>query len=121
MFEQVKKTIDKGVEFAFMTSDKIQQFVKETAKENNLTAEEAKKLFDQLVKKSEETKKNLEVKIIELQKAALDKMNLVTKDEFAKLEKRIQKLEGNGKKPARVKVPAAPAGGTAKGKTIRKK
>jgi polyhydroxyalkanoate synthesis regulator phasin len=93
MFEQIKKTFDKGVELAFSTKDKIQQSVLEIAKENNLTKEEAKKLLDQVMKKSEEIKGNLEVKITELQKAAIEKMNLVSKKELTTLEERIVKLE----------------------------
>ncbi len=121
MFEQIRKTIDKGLEIAFMTKDKIQQSVVEIAKENNLTKEEARKLLDQLVKKSEETKKNFEEKIIELQKAAMNKMNLVSREEFDKLELRLKKLEGKGKAPARVRVSGSPEKKSAVKKPVRKK
>ena len=60
MFEELKKSIDKGLDYAFMTTDKLAKAAKEMAKENNLTKEEAKKLLDLLVKKSEETRKTLE-------------------------------------------------------------
>ena len=97
MFEQLKQTFDKVMELAFTTKDKIQQSVTEIARENNLTKEEAKKLLDQLIKKSEEVKKNLEVRITDIQKTAIEKMNLVSKDELTKLEERIKVLEKQAK------------------------
>ncbi|MCX6280601.1 MAG: phasin family protein [Bacteroidetes bacterium] len=93
MFEELKKSIDKGLEYAFMTTDKLTKAAKEMAKENNLTKEEAKKLLDHLVKKSEETKKTLEDNFTELVKTTLHKMNVPTKDEIKTLEARIKKLE----------------------------
>lgn len=101
MFEELKKALDKGMDYAFMTKDKVEKAVKEFAKENNLNKEEAKKLLDQVVKKSEETRNYLEERAVELQKAAIAKMNLVTKDDYKKLEDRIKKLEGNKKTPAK--------------------
>jgi len=108
MFEELKKALDKGMDYAFMTKDKVEKAVKEFAKENNLNKEEAKKLIDQMVKKSEEARVNLEEKIVELQKAAIAKMNLVTKEDYKKLEDRIKKLEGYHKSPGKPakKIPA---------------
>jgi polyhydroxyalkanoate synthesis regulator phasin len=108
MFEELKKAMDKGIDYAFMTKDKVEKAVKEFAKENNLTKEEAKKLMDQMVKKSEETRNYLEERAIELQKAAIAKMNLVTKEDYRKLEDRLKKLEAYHKTPAKPKkkIPA---------------
>jgi len=101
MFEELKKSIEKGLEYAFMTSDKLAKAAKDLAKENNLTKEEAKKLLDVLVKRSEETKKTLEDNFQELVKTTLRKMNIPTKEEIKKLEDRIKKLEAK-------KVPVKP-------------
>jgi polyhydroxyalkanoate synthesis regulator phasin len=102
MFEDLKKSLDKGIEYAFMTTDKLTRAAKELAKENNLTKEEAKKLLDHLVKKSEETKKTLEDNFQELIKTSLKKMNIPTSGELRKLEERIKKLEAK-KAPAKPK------------------
>jgi polyhydroxyalkanoate synthesis regulator phasin len=110
MFEDLKKTFDKGMEYAFSTRDKIEKSVKDFAKENNLNKDEAKKLLDQMLKKSDAMRKDLEKKIVEIQKAAIDKMDLVTKADYKKLEDRIKKLEGKtvpvAAKPKVVKKPA---------------
>jgi polyhydroxyalkanoate synthesis regulator phasin len=107
MFEDLKKAMDKGMEYAFMTRDKIEKTVKDFAKENNLNKEEAKKLLDQVIQKSEETWKNVEEKALEIQKSAIEKMNLVTKEDYKKLEDRIKKLESSKKTAVKPKVKEA--------------
>ena len=104
MLESLKEKIDKGVDFAFMTTEKVAKAAKDFAKENNLTKEEAKKVMDYLVKKSEETRKSLEENVHELVKAALDKLNAPVRADMKKLEERIKKLEALKKVPVRAKV-----------------
>ncbi|MEI6900403.1 MAG: hypothetical protein WCL00_11040 [Bacteroidota bacterium] len=108
MFEELKKAMEKGIDYAFETKEKIEKSVKEFAKENNLNKDEAKKLLDLMNQKTEEARKTLEGKIVELQKAAIEKMNLVTKEDYEKLEARLKKLENAQKSAAKVvKKPAA--------------
>jgi len=103
MFEDLKKTIDKGLDIAFMNAEKLAQAAKDLAKENKLTKEEAKKLYDYLVKKSEEAKKNVENDLQVLVKKTLKKMNVTTQDDLKKLEDRIKKLESGKKAPVKAK------------------
>jgi polyhydroxyalkanoate synthesis regulator phasin len=103
MFEDLKKTIDKGLDIAFMNAEKLAQAAKDLAKENKLTKEEAKKLYDYLVKKSEEAKKTVEDDLQVLVKNTLKKMNVSTKDDLKKLEDRIKKLESAKKAPVKAK------------------
>jgi len=105
MFEELKKSFDKGLDYAFMTTDKLAKAAREMAKENNLTKEEAKKLLDLLIKKSEETKKTLEDNFQELVKNTMKKMNIPTKEEIQKLEDRIKKLEAKKAPVKTVKKP----------------
>ncbi len=105
MFEDIKKSIDKGLDIAFMNAEKLAQAAKELAKENKLTREEAKKLYDYLVKKSEETRKNVEQELQVLVKTTLKKMDVATRDDLKKLEERIGKLEGKKKTPVRKAAP----------------
>lgn len=108
MFENLKKAFEKGVDLAFSTEAKIEKAAKEFAAENNLNKAEAKKLLDQWLKKSGEAKKAMEKQIVEMQKTMIAKMNLATKPEIKKLEDRIKKLEGTGRKPAIPKKKTAP-------------
>lgn len=105
MFEDLKKTIDKGLDIAFMNAEKLAQAAKDLAKENKLTKEEAKKLYDYLIKKSEEAKKTVEDDLQVLVKSTLKKMNVTTQDDLKKLEDRIKKLESGGQTPLKAKSP----------------
>lgn len=118
MFESLKQAFDKGVEYAFTTSEKIEKAAREFAKENNLNKKEAQKLIDHWVKKSEEMKKSLEKQIAELQKTTIAKMNLVTKGDYQALEARIKKLEGMGKRPVKPVQAARPVRKVVKKKPV---
>jgi polyhydroxyalkanoate synthesis regulator phasin len=104
MFEDLKKTIDKGLDIAFMNAEKLAQAAKDLAKDNKLNKEEAKKLYDYLVKKSEEAKKSVEDEVQVLVKATLKKMNVPSQEDLKKLEDRIKKLEGGKVTPAKAKA-----------------
>ena len=119
MFENLKQAFDKGVEYAFTTTEKIEKAAKEFAKENNLNKKEAQKLIDHWVKKSEEMKKSLEKQIAELHKATIAKMNLVTMEDYKVLEVRIKKLEGTGKTPVKPVVKAKPVKKVVKKKPVK--
>jgi len=116
MLENLKKNIDKGLDYAVMTKDKLTKAAKDLAKENNLTKEEAKKLIDHLLKKSEEARKSLESDLQDAVQSVMKKMNIPSKDEIKKLEDRIKKLEGFHKstvkpaakpKPVKKTIPVA--------------
>lgn len=103
MFEELKKSIDKGLDFAFMNAEKLAQAAKDLASENKLNTEEAKKLYDYLIKKSEEARKTVEDDLQVLIKNTLKKMRVPSQDDLKKLEDRIQILESGKKVPAKAK------------------
>jgi polyhydroxyalkanoate synthesis regulator phasin len=104
MFEDLKKTIDKGLDIAFLNAEKLAQAAKDLAKENKLNKEEAKKLYDYLLQKSEEAKKTVEDDVQVLIKKTMKKMNIPSQEDLKKLEDRIKKLEGGKKSPAKAKT-----------------
>ena len=106
MFEDLKKSIDKGLDYAFMNAEKLAQSAKELATENKLTKEEAKKLYDHLLEKSAEAKKTVEAELQVLMKNTMKKMDIPSQEDIQKLEARIKQLE-SGKKPAAKAKPAA--------------
>jgi polyhydroxyalkanoate synthesis regulator phasin len=116
MFESLKQAFDKGVEYAFATTEKIEKAAKEFAKENNLNKKEAKKLIDHWVARSEEMKVALEKQIVELQKSTIKRMNLVSMEDYKVLEVRINKLEG--KQPAKPARKSKPVKKVVKKKTV---
>ncbi len=118
MLEELKKSIDKGIDYAFATTEKIAKAAQDLAKENKLTKEEAKKLYEHLIKKSEETRKTVEADLHVFVQNSMKKMNIPTAADMKKLEDRIKKLEGTGKTPAKAKVVKKAGSPNAKKKAV---
>ena len=93
MFELIKKTMLTGVGLAGLTKDKIEKLAKELARKGKLSEEEGKKLVDDLLKRSERIKKDLEAQIERAVKNTMKKMNLATREDVLKLTERMKKLE----------------------------
>jgi polyhydroxyalkanoate synthesis regulator phasin len=93
MFDLMKKAMLAGVGLAAMTRDKVEEVVQELTEKGEMTEKEGKELVDELVKKSEKAKKDLEAKIEGMVEKVLGKMNLATKDDIEKIEKRLKHLE----------------------------
>ena len=93
MFDLLKKTILTGIGIASMTKDKIEELGKKISEESKLSAEEGKRLVQDLLKQSEKAKNNLETEVQKFVKIALEKLDIPTRDDLNRLEKRIKKLE----------------------------
>ena len=93
MFDLLKKTILTGIGIASMTKDKIEELGKKISEESKLSAEEGKRLVQDLLKQSEKAKNNLEAEVQKFVKIALGKLDIPTHEDLNRLEKRIKKLE----------------------------
>ncbi len=101
MIEQIKKGVLTGLGLGLMTSEKVLEFARKSAKEAHLSTQDARELTDELLKQSEETKKSLENKIDEQIKKQLDRLGLATKDDLGELKKEILKLQNKLKEVSR--------------------
>lgn len=93
MFDLIKKTMLTGVGLAGLTKDKIEKLAKELAKKGKLSEKEGKKLVDDLLKKSEQARKDLETKVEGMVRRALEKIDVATKEDIDRLEEKIRHLE----------------------------
>ena len=93
MMELLKKTLLTGIGFAVLTKEKVEEAAKKIAEECKLSEEEGKKFVDDLLKQSEETKKNLEKKVEEMVKKTLDRFDLATRKDLEEIKERVDKLE----------------------------
>jgi len=93
MIDLIKKGILTGIGIGLMTKEKIRDFAKEAAKEAKLSEEEGRKLADEILNRSEETKQELEKKINDHIKEVLDNVGVATHEDLQKLEKKIDKLQ----------------------------
>jgi polyhydroxyalkanoate synthesis regulator phasin len=93
MIDLIKKGILTGVGFGLMTKEKVVDYAKKAAKEAKLTEAEGRKLVDELLNHSEETRKELEKKINDQVKNTLDQVGVATKEDINELKKIIDKLQ----------------------------
>ena len=93
MLDIARKTILLGIGLAAMTRDKIEEAAKKIAEEDNLTKEEGRKLAEDLLKQSDEARKNLKDDVEKFVDKTLEKLNSPSRKDLQKLEERIKKLE----------------------------
>jgi polyhydroxyalkanoate synthesis regulator phasin len=82
-----------GLGVLVLTEEKIEKLIEELTKKGEITQGESKELLTEIIEKGEEKKKEIEGKIREKVENMLSQMNVATKDDIQKLEKRIETLE----------------------------
>ena len=95
MIDLLKKGILTGIGIGLITKDKIEDYVKKAAKEAELTEEESRKLADELLKHSEETKQQIEKKINDEVKKVVDKLGVATHEDLKEIQKQLDKLQSS--------------------------
>ncbi len=88
-----KKAALMGIGVLSMTEEKLKELVKELETKGEVTEKEGKDLFKNLLSRADEEKKALEEKIKKGIKDYLGKVDIASKEEVAKLEKRLHALE----------------------------
>jgi len=92
MQELLKNVFYLGAGFAFMTKEKIEDLKKDLIDKGKMTQDEGRQFVDDLVKKSEKAKEDVEKKVGELVADKLEKMKVATSDDIAELRKQIDEL-----------------------------
>ncbi len=82
-----------GLGVLVLTEEKIVKFIEELTKEGEITQKGRKELLTEIIEKGEEKKKEIEGKIRKKVENMLSQMNVATKNDIQKLEKRIATLE----------------------------
>lgn len=93
----IKQVFSLGLGAAITTKEQIEKTVDSLVKKGEVSKEESKELINQWVEKGEQAKQDLDGIIKTRVNQALTSLNLVTKDEFKELERRIQLLENKEK------------------------
>lgn len=92
MQDFIKDVFYLGAGAAFVTKEKLEEFKKELVEKGKMTQEEGKQFVDDLLKKSEKSKKDLEKRIQDTVVEQMKKMNVATGDDIADLKKQIREL-----------------------------
>jgi len=123
--ENLKKYFYSGVGLAAHTAEVVQKSVNELVKKGKVSEADGKKIVGEAIKKVEARRPEIEAKYNE----AVHKFVKITSSEVTKLQKRIEKLEGQltvkkagaAPKAAAKAAPKAPAKKAAKKKPSNKK
>jgi len=103
MKETLKNMFYIGAGAAFLTKEKLEEFKTDLIETGKVTKEEGKQLIEEMFKKSEEAKKELEQKIQDAVTDQLRKKNVATGDDIAELKSRIEELKAMLEKMGAVK------------------
>ena len=93
MLDLLKKGLLTGIGLGLTTKEKVEEYAKKAAKEAKLSQEEGEKLLKDLLKQSEEAKKDLDKKIKNGVNATIRKSGMVSREEYDKMEKRVARME----------------------------
>ncbi len=92
MIDLIKKTLLTSVGLAVMTKDKVREMGEDLASQAKLSENEGREFVDNLLKQSDAARAEFETRVGAVVKKAIEGMNLVHKDEIAKLQAQIDAL-----------------------------
>lgn len=93
MKEMLKNVLYAGIGAAFLTKEKIEELKGDLIEKGKLSQEEGKQFVDDLLRKSEKAKDQLELWINKRVEDRVNQLNLATKDEIAELRRKIEELQ----------------------------
>jgi len=102
MKETLKNILYAGIGAAFLTKDKIEELKGDLIEKGKLSQEEGRQFVDDLMRRSEKAKDQLNLWINKQVEDRVNQLNLATKDEIAELRRKIEELQvalnqGDGK------------------------
>lgn len=93
MKEMLKNALYTGLGAAFLTKEKIEELRKDLIEKGKMSQEEGKQFVDDLIRKSEKAKDQLDLWINKRVEDRINQLNLATKDEIAELRRKIEELQ----------------------------
>jgi len=93
MFDLFKKTVLMGLGAMTITKEKAEDIVDELIKKGELTKDNRSKAVHDLLEKAEEQEKAILDKISDEVNKSIEKLGIPTKQDFERLEKKIDELK----------------------------
>ena len=93
MKEMLKNVLYTGLGAAFLTKEKIEELRKDLIEKGKMSQDEGKQFVDDLIRKSEKAKGQLDLWINKRVEDRINQLNLATKDEIAELRRKIEELQ----------------------------
>lgn len=93
MKELLKNVVYAGIGAAFLTKEKIEELKGDLIEKGKMSQEEGRQFVDDLLRKSEKAKDQLDLWINKRVEDRVNQLNLATKDEVAELQRKIEELQ----------------------------
>ena len=93
MKELLKNLLYTSVGAAFLTRDKLDELRNELVERGNMTREEGKEFVDDLLKRSDSARDQLELWLNRQVEERIKGLDLATADELAELRRKIEELQ----------------------------
>jgi polyhydroxyalkanoate synthesis regulator phasin len=101
MIDLIKRAMFTGIGIASLTKDKVEEIAKEFVEKGKISEQEGKKLVDELLARSDESKEMIRQQVDERIQLAFQKMNIARSSEIEELKQQIKELhaalEKNGR------------------------
>jgi len=92
-FEFMKKAMMIGIGIAMKTQSEIEEMTKDFVEKTKMSEDEGKKFIDDMVKKYDEAKKDMEKKIRDGVAEYMTKADIASKKELEELKKEVEELK----------------------------
>lgn len=99
MNELIRKALSLGVGITVASKEKIESIVEELVKKGEVAPNESGELIKNLIAKGEESRAEMKRSVREQLQKLLGELNVATKEDIERLEKRIERLEGPPEQP----------------------
>jgi polyhydroxyalkanoate synthesis regulator phasin len=93
MKEMLKNVLYAGIGAAFLTKEKIEELKSDLIEKGKLSQDEGKQFVDDLLRKSEKAKDQLDLWINKRIEERINQLDLATKDEVAELQRKVEELQ----------------------------
>ncbi len=93
MLEAIRKTVQASIGAVVLTRHRVRETLDKLVQEGKLSAEEAERLADRLIRDGKKEFKGLQDKMVSLMQKGLENLDFVSKKDFEALKKRVAALE----------------------------
>ncbi len=93
MKEMLKNVLYAGIGAAFLTKEKIEELKSDLIEKGKLSQDEGKQFVDDLLRKSEKARDQLDLWINKRIEERINQLDLATKDEVAELQRKVEELQ----------------------------
>lgn len=93
IFDIAKKTMMTSIGFALKTKDEVEDWAKELVTKGELSENEGEKFVDELMKRYEEAREGLEIKVERIVRDLLKKWDVPSSADVAELKAEIAELK----------------------------